>query len=206
MSERITRIGGWLAIALGILDWFGRYESARDLLATIVGSHLMNFLSQPWLSPVLVMVGFALLLAPRLRKQRASIPAESRLSGVSQARGGTESHEESPTGKARSLADEIFKFLEGVGPGPQPRTDRSTSVEEILNTDSAEISAWVDRVHHTYFARFKDRLDAVLHELAANGVDDHELHAMIDPQVMTGDTLRTIAERLLLLSTGAQRQ
>lgn len=135
---------------------------------------------------------------PSPEAPRAGLPQKSPLS---QARGGKELSDPGLKNQAVSLANEILRFLEDIGPKPKPSITSSMTEDEIVDADSDKIGSWVDRVHHTYFAKFRDRVDSVSHGLAAEGLSDPELNACIDLQVQTANGLRTIAEKLLLLSS-----
>lgn len=56
-------------IIIGALDWFGRYETAKDLLTKLMGYRVAAFISfsAAWLSPVILVIGFALLFLSRHR-------------------------------------------------------------------------------------------------------------------------------------------
>ena len=53
MAGRIKKIGGWVAVVVGALDWFGRYQSARDLLGQALRKPRGRCapVSPPWAEP-----------------------------------------------------------------------------------------------------------------------------------------------------------
>lgn len=102
--------------------------------------------------------------------------------------------------KTISLADELLTFLQECGPRPTSTVTKEMTAMDILNANSEEIGPWVDKIHYTYFARFKDRVLQIVNELHAIGIGDHQLDVLIEPQVQNEDRMRTIAERLHMLA------
>ena len=88
-----------------------------------------------------------------------------------------------------------------VGPRPKPPTNYSMTNEEILDAGSDELGAWVKKVYHLYSARFEGRVSTMFSELAAEDQTDPELNAAVQKQFQSAESVQTIAERLLVLSS-----
>ncbi len=124
---------------------------------------------------------------------------------ASQSRAGRDLRDATLGSRAARLAGNLLDFLNEIGPRPKARIDYSMSDMEILDASAGEIGQWVNRVHHGYFARFKDPVMSMFHELRAEGLDDPELLGLIDPQVQRAERIRTIAEKLLVLASRLPR-
>lgn len=72
---------GFWAIAIGIFDWFARYETGKDLIAKATTTKVADIASQWWLSPLILIVGFSLLyldkyvLAPEVSANESPNPS-----------------------------------------------------------------------------------------------------------------------------------
>lgn len=64
MLEKVRK-AGWPAMIIGLLDWFARYQLVRGYLTASVGSRIASILSISWLSPVILIVGFIMLILLR---------------------------------------------------------------------------------------------------------------------------------------------
>ncbi len=104
--------------------------------------------------------------------------------------------------KVLQLGQDLFAFLREAGPKPEVPIDhlRSTAanLERIWNVRGP----YVERIHHGYLGRFKDRTVKLFHELAEYGISDPEIESWeIDPpQAVRAQTVRKVAEHLFLIA------
>lgn len=207
-------IGGWVLFSLAFF-WqrLGDWQNIEWLAQRVSPQGLPRMLQPNFVTLglfAMALVWFAVVLLWPRREVVASHSGGpgsqanekgTQRHNVSQARAGRELLDPTLKGRTTSLAEEILRFLKDMGPKPTPPIEAGMTDEQILDAGSEEIGAWVGRIHHTYFATFRDRVNSVVHELAAQGLSDHQLNdAHIDPQVQTAEQLRTIAEKLLRLS------
>jgi hypothetical protein len=101
-----------------------------------------------------------------------------------------------------TLGNDLFSFLREVGPDPGNQLDYLHSQEDVWKHMAEKTSPYIQRVHHGYLSRFKDRTVKIFHELAMNGIEDNEIEDWeIDPpQAVKPESVRKIAEHMFSIA------
>ena len=104
--------------------------------------------------------------------------------------------------KVLQLGHDLFAFLREAGPEPEDPIHHLRSNDDIWKRVWEVRGPYVERIHHGYLGRFKDRTVALFHELAERGIRDPEIEDWeIDPpQAVRVQTVRKIAEHLFLIA------
>ena len=96
------------------------------------------------------------------------------------------------------LARELRDFLKKMGPRPAAHISTDETTLENIRKANAAIQPWLLRLTNTYAAEFADRVQKVIHRLAAENLTDADLDAAAS--VPNNETkILGIAERLQLL-------
>ena len=104
--------------------------------------------------------------------------------------------------RIEAIAKELFAFLREKGMEPSiPAVEPGLSFEEDLKRKWPSVSLWIDAIYYGYERRFKQRLQDLLAELRERNIDSGITDSDIQPQQgQTADSIRTLAEKLLLLA------
>lgn len=104
--------------------------------------------------------------------------------------------------KVLQLGHDLFSFLRETGPKPEVTIDPLESTSANLERIWDVRGPYVERIHHGYLGRFKDRTVTLFHELTEHGIRDPEIESWeIDPpQAVRAQTVRKIAEHLFLIA------
>jgi hypothetical protein len=65
MATRAKKMGIG-TIAIGAFDWFARYQTGKDLIATVTTPHVASLATTWWVSPLVIGIGFLILFWDKL--------------------------------------------------------------------------------------------------------------------------------------------
>jgi hypothetical protein len=143
-----TKKMGVGTFAVGVFDWFARYQTGRDLLASVTTSNIADFLAKPWLSPALVTLGIVLWLMDKKRNGDASddLPAPMPpVTAKSTVEGSGNSTANATGGAGGSVIQHQHFYPPATIPNKQPEAPKKEPTRfrwsvKFLSVDSVDMS------------------------------------------------------------------
>ena len=186
ISAQYNDIKGNAKWALLTVLWAIMVDVAKSLLRLV--PHIHNW--EIW-AIILVASFLAFIFLARTQSDPA-LPAQQKNQTTA---------ESSLRAQALQLGLDLFAFLREVGPDPGNLLAHLHSEVDVWRRMSEKTGPYIERVHHGYLSRFKDRVVKMFHELAIKGIEDNEIEDWdIDPpQAVKPESVRRIAEHMFII-------